>query len=136
MLQIARQRNVYDHLYLQENTSFLQSTDVAYHLIVAISVFQFQGQLVHLLKAALQRLKPEGWLFFTVAAGPLLGDGFQWQTDGYFCHSPRYVMQILGELGTTGGKMLRAAWSCPCPFTEHALVFCVQRPTEPDQSDV
>ncbi|MBX3421529.1 MAG: methyltransferase domain-containing protein [Pirellulaceae bacterium] len=128
MLDMARQRGCYRGLITAELTEYLTGTDTSYHLIAAVSVLQYQGSLEQFIQVALKRLVLGGWLVFNVAAGPLLGDGYDWHTDGFYSHSPQYVMRLLGEAGVAGGGLRRLAWPCPCPFSEHALVFAVQRP--------
>ncbi|MBI3865104.1 MAG: tetratricopeptide repeat protein [Planctomycetia bacterium] len=66
MLDVARQKQLFDHLETAELTAFLAGHEQRWDLIVACDTFNYFGQLEPLLAAAARALQPAGTLVFTL----------------------------------------------------------------------
>lgn len=130
MLRRAEATSMYDRLVHADAIEYLRDHPKCYDFIVAAGTFQSFGDLSELLRVSLDSLKPQGYLAFTLACGPLMGDDFYHQPEQYFTHAPQYVMRQLGELGICGGTIRRVSWPAPDPHSEHALVIVVQPPVD------
>lgn len=128
MLGLADATGYYDRLIRADLIEHLREHPACYDWIVAAGTFQSIGDLSELLRLSFGSLKQHGYLIFTLACGPLMGDTYYYQPERYFTHAPQYVMQQLGELGISGGTIRRILWPSPDPHSEHALVVAVQRP--------
>lgn len=121
MLAEARRRAVYDELIEAEITRFLSEQSAAYDLIVCADTFCYFGKLDEAFTAAVQSLRPDGWLVFTVEKAPMRIEstatssaepdvaqkssqatspaGYQLRQHGRFCHTEDYVRQTLEQAG-------------------------------------
>lgn len=134
MLNQARATGNYDSLYLADALEHLSQNQGNFDLIAAVGTFHYFGDLSGVLRASMEALRPHGLLVFTLASGPLMGEGYYHQPEGYFTHAPQYVMQQLGEMGICGGTIRRVPWPAADPHSEYALVVAVQRPEQLDSA--
>ncbi len=130
MLEIAQSTGAYDSLVHADTIDHLSDQQSQYDLIVAIGTLHYLGDLSVILRQCLEALRPGGYFLFTLAAGPLMGESYDYQSEGYFTHAPRYLMQQLGELGVAGGEIRRVLWPAPDSHAEYALLVAVQRPEQ------
>jgi predicted TPR repeat methyltransferase len=101
MMDLARERHVYDELVRAELTAFLEAHPRAFDLIVSADTLVYFGALDRVATAAARALKPNGHLVFTLEAlgddGP--GDGYCLETNGRYCHAREYVLRTLAAAG-------------------------------------
>jgi predicted TPR repeat methyltransferase len=110
MIARARERGDYDELVAAELTSFLQSRDTSFDLIVSADTLVYIGDLEPFFAAAAHRLSPGGALVFTVEhAGDLEGTGsFRLEPSGRYSHSKTGLDRGLAAAGLTAGAMTEA----------------------------
>lgn len=100
MLAQAREKGTYDELVKAELTGFLRARVHAFHLIVSADTLVYFGSLVDVLAAAVDSLRPEGLLVFTLehalAGGPHVG--YRLEHHGRYSHSRAYVERVLDTL--------------------------------------
>ncbi|MFN7856488.1 MAG: methyltransferase domain-containing protein [Acidovorax sp.] len=114
MIDQARARGLYDDLQVSDIHDFLAQPGPPYDLIVAADVFIYVGPLERAFELASQRLKPGGWLTFTVedaAHGP----GVQLLPSLRYAHREDY----LRALAQTHGLAVRLVLDAPIRFHEH-----------------
>ncbi len=106
MLVEARKRNVHDELIESEITGFMNSRQAAFDLIVSADTLCYFGDLAEVLTAAAGCLTKGGLLVFTVESGDRselaadqIGPPYRLQPHGRYCHSERYVRQVLEQSG-------------------------------------
>jgi len=101
MLDLARERQVYDELVKGELTAFLHTHPEAFDLIVSADTLVYFGPLDGVAAAAARALRAGGLLVFTLEE--LVGEepsaGHQLQPHGRFCHARRYVERALAAAG-------------------------------------
>jgi predicted TPR repeat methyltransferase len=101
MVERAKERSVYDELFVEELTAFLMKTKAAYDLIVSADTLVYFGALEGVAKASLGALKPRGSFVFTVEQcqkddAPM---GFRLEPHGRYSHVKDYVDQELRNAG-------------------------------------
>ncbi len=100
MLELARQRGLYDALETAELTGFLAGHPEAFDLIVAADVLCYFGELGPVLRAAAAALGPGGRLIFTVELDPRPeAPPFTLQPNGRYRQTPSAVMAALTAAG-------------------------------------
>jgi predicted TPR repeat methyltransferase len=100
MLEVARQRRVYDELVEAELTDYLERSPNRFDVIVLADTLVYFGDLAPVLTAAFRAMRPAGLLAFTVEQ--LAGDEElerRLQPHGRYCHSESYVQQVLAKSG-------------------------------------
>lgn len=97
MLQIARDRNIYDVL-LEEELGFCMSLRRAeFDLVIAADVFCYIGDLTKTFKAITCALKPNGRVLFSVETQPKRG--FALTDSGRYTHKPAYIRKVAKKAG-------------------------------------
>lgn len=127
MLERAKQKQVYDQLECADLTLFMESCPQRYDVIAAAEVFPYFGDLSKLIPSCLQALTPHGWLVFSVEQGGL-SDEFSLQPNGRYCHSPHYLVWLLGQAGITDGTMHKVAIRKENEQDVPALLIALQKP--------
>jgi len=98
MVDIARQKGIYDHLIQGDLLELLQQTSECYDLLLAADVFIYLGNLAQVLPACARVLNAGGLLAFTVELGSAPGYELG-STTGRFAHSASYVLQQAERAG-------------------------------------
>lgn len=98
MLDLARQRDVYDALAHEELTHCLQHRACAYDLILTADTLCYFGDLREVMCAARSALRPEGFLIFTLEEDTD-GRPFVLNLHGRYTHGEAYVAAVLAEAG-------------------------------------
>jgi predicted TPR repeat methyltransferase len=101
MLDRARRRQTYDELVEGELTAYLRRHTKAFDVILSADTLVYFGDLDPVLSAAVEALRSEGCLAFTLerltAAEP--DAAYRLQSHGRFSHSEDYVRQRLAVAG-------------------------------------
>jgi len=101
MLKRASKRGEYDCLKQEELTTFLQSQDLSYDLIIAADVLVYFGIIDGVLAAAYTAMRDGGWLTFTLeelsTATP--NTDFLLGRSGRYAHTEGYVRMSLQDAG-------------------------------------
>ncbi|MFQ3612905.1 MAG: methyltransferase domain-containing protein [Cyanobacteriota bacterium] len=98
MVEMARQKGLYDQLVQGDLLELLQRTPERYDLILAADVFIYWGDLAQVFPACGRVLTSGGLLAFTVEQGSLSGYALG-STSGRFVHSESYIRQQAERVG-------------------------------------
>jgi predicted TPR repeat methyltransferase len=101
MVDLAKQRNLYDTLVVEELTGYLRKHVATFDLIVSADTLIYFGDLRDVLAAAAGALLPDGIFVFTVesvtpAEAPA---GFCLRPSGRYGHTQAYLDATLAEAG-------------------------------------
>ena len=101
MLAGAKQRNVYDNLIEAELTDYLLADQGSHDLIISADTLVYFGKLDDAINASHSRLKPGGWLAFSIEK---LGNTdtslpYRLNLHGRYSHSKTYVDETLRKSG-------------------------------------
>jgi|GEM_PF-937982 predicted TPR repeat methyltransferase len=110
MLELARQRDIYDTLVEAELTQYLSrysqenAADEAFDLIVICDTLNYFGDLRDVLQYAFDCLKPQGYLTFTIetlGAQDLAttASSFILAQHGRYLHAPASIEQLMKQVG-------------------------------------
>jgi len=99
MLDIARDRGLYDALHKGEIGAFLSDDLTSYDLIACMDTLIYFGALKDIFRLFAKRLKPGGWLIFTSERSAENNRAFQLNPSGRYSHSLSYMRQIMEEAG-------------------------------------
>jgi predicted TPR repeat methyltransferase len=110
MIAYARERGDYDELVAAELTSFLQSGETGFDLIVSADTLVYIGDLEPFFAAAAHRLSPDGLLVFTAEhAADLEATGsFRLEPSGRYSHSKSGLERCLTAAGLAPGAVTEA----------------------------
>jgi predicted TPR repeat methyltransferase len=92
MLDRARQRQIYDHLFCCDLIEFLQTRDKAYDLAVAADVFIYVGELSLVFQAVRRALRVGGLFCFSIEATD--DSDFVLRSTLRYAHSIGYVRKL------------------------------------------
>jgi predicted TPR repeat methyltransferase len=107
MLDKARALGVYDKLHAQELVDFLKQGAELVDLVLAADVFIYVGHLEAVFEALGSRVRPGGWLAFTVEeADP--GQAVQLHSTLRFAHALTYLQGLAAQHGWQWARMHRA----------------------------
>lgn len=107
MVVKAQSLDVYDSLHAQDLVSFLQQATTKSDLVLAADVFIYVGWLDAVFEALSPRVKPGGWLAFTVEeADP--GFEVQLHSSLRYAHALQYLRKLAAEHGWRWAKVHRA----------------------------
>lgn len=95
MLNIAREKNIYDELILDDARYFLQNTSEVFDLIIAGDVFVYCGDLKELFHLVSQKLSPNGLFIFNTEISTQ--DDFTMNQSGRFSHHKNYLQRLIEE---------------------------------------
>lgn len=100
MLERARCRGSYDETIVAELTTFLESLDRQYDLIVSTDTLIYFGELEPVFKAACNTLRTGGTFIFTVEEADFDSkSGYRMEWHGRYCHTRPYVERSLAAAG-------------------------------------
>jgi len=101
MLVHAKDKNVYDALVIAELTEYLRNNREAFDVIVSADTLVYFGDLEDILSAAMEALRPHGFLVFTledaVRGGPDVD--YRLEFHGRYSHARAYVERIVTTVG-------------------------------------
>jgi predicted TPR repeat methyltransferase len=97
MLEVARQRQIYDNLVCSELTEFLQTQSQEFDLAVAADVFAYIGNLSRVFHEARSALRDGGLFGFSVEAGE--DPDFELRANLRYAHSAAYLRRLSQDHG-------------------------------------
>ncbi len=102
MLQLARQRSLYDKLVEAELGSYLADNLAQFDLIVCADTFGYFGDLTELFSLAYRALRDQGRLVATVELGDVAEQpGYQLHASGRYSHHRDYIVGCCTKAGFT-----------------------------------
>jgi predicted TPR repeat methyltransferase len=100
MLEIARQRNIYDELSEADMLDYLRGRSGCFDVLTASDVLSYSGDLGEFFQCASQALQQGGVVVVAVEA--LSGGGnFRLNPTGRFSHSLQYLRRVIESAGLT-----------------------------------
>ncbi|HWU77060.1 MAG TPA: tetratricopeptide repeat protein [Rhodanobacter sp.] len=99
MLEKARLRGGYDELVEAELTAWLQVSPLTWDVILSADTLIYFGALMPVLSAAHARLRPGGWLAFTLEILDGDGDRVELSSSGRYRHTRNHVACALAASG-------------------------------------
>jgi predicted TPR repeat methyltransferase len=107
MVVKAQSLGVYDSLHTQELVSFLQQATTMSDLVLAADVFIYVGWLDAVFEALSPRVRPGGWLAFTVEEADA-GFEVQLHSSLRYAHALTYLQKLAAQHGWRWAKVHRA----------------------------
>ena len=100
MLDAAREKQLYESLYVSEILTFLNTISGTYYdLVVCADVLPYMGDLVELFKGVSSLLTAKGHFMFSVEHHSSVADLPILQQSGRFAHSSNYVADTAAHTG-------------------------------------
>jgi predicted TPR repeat methyltransferase/Tfp pilus assembly protein PilF len=99
MLDIARARNLYHHLFCAEITSFLRTTSARADLLLAADVLIYFGDLTDLFAAIARVLNPNAHVALSIEITD--APTHRLLPSGRFAHNPHHLRKIAAAFGLT-----------------------------------
>jgi predicted TPR repeat methyltransferase len=101
MVELARERSVYDALLVDELTAYLRRHELASDVIVSADTLVYFGNLAEVAAAAAKALRPGGVLVFTVerALPEDAPSGYRINLHGRYSHTREYLARSLVAAG-------------------------------------
>jgi len=109
MVEKARETGVYDALHVADAAAFLQTHPASYDLILAADVFIYTGALEPMFAALVPRLRPTGWLAFTIEEAENTQAPLTLGVDLRYAHALPAVEALAQSHGMKVRSRLRAA---------------------------
>jgi predicted TPR repeat methyltransferase len=103
MIEVARERDIYDQLEIAEITEWLEQTEGQFDLIVACDCLVYFGDLQPVTALAARRLKPGGRFAFTTERGEKYP--FHLMDSGRYTHHPDHVREVAAKAGLVVGRL-------------------------------
>jgi len=103
MLELARERKIYDRLEVAEIADWLGKNQDQFDLIVACDTFIYFGDLREVMSLAAKRLNKGGVFAFTVERGDR--HPFHLTDAGRYTHHPEYIRELAPAAGLTVARM-------------------------------
>jgi predicted TPR repeat methyltransferase len=103
MIDVARERDIYDQLEIAEITEWLEQTEGQFDLIVACDCLVYFGDLQPVAASAAKRLKPGGRFAFTTEHGEKYP--FHLSDSGRYTHHPEHIREIAAKAGLMVGRL-------------------------------
>lgn len=97
MLSHAQQKNIYTSLEKSDIVDYLTSSNTLFDVIVGSGILIFYGDLMPLLTAARQRLRPQGHFIFTLYKSE--NQQIEVRENMHFAHSIDYLQNIIQQTG-------------------------------------
>jgi predicted TPR repeat methyltransferase len=126
MVAHARKTNFYDTLEVAEITEWLARPNAAdFNLITACDTFIYFGNLRQVIVPAARRLRPGGWLGFTVERSDTAPD--RMNDNGRFSHSSSHIADAANDAGLSVSRITECVlrYEYGAPVT--ALVVILRR---------
>jgi len=101
MLAHAKDKNVYQELVKAELTEYLRDNSETFDLIVSSDTLVYFGDLIDLIAALANALRPNGLLVFTLehAVGDSDDIDYRLELHGRYSHAQAYVERLLAFSG-------------------------------------
>ena len=99
MLELARQRGLYEALHKMEIGTFLKSVETRYDLIACMDTLIYFGVIDDLFAQFSAKIKPEGWLIFTTEIAHDETRSYQLNPSGRYSHTAAYLRTIMEKHG-------------------------------------
>jgi predicted TPR repeat methyltransferase len=99
MVDVARRRNLYDHLLVGDIAVALEGMNEEYDLIIAADVFIYVGDLERVFELCVRTLRRSGLLAFTIEAAKNEAAGYVLETSGRYSHTTQYVRALAQSSG-------------------------------------
>jgi predicted TPR repeat methyltransferase len=90
MLEIAKNKNIYDNLRAEDISQYLKNDNSQYDVIIAGDVLPYIGNLSELFKLVRQKLNKAGLFVFTIEADNSASE-FSLQKSVRYAHSKKYI---------------------------------------------
>jgi predicted TPR repeat methyltransferase len=97
MIELAREKDLYDELILADAVNGLALLKGPFELLTAADLFPYLGNLSAFMTAARAQLAPGGLLAYSIEV--LNGDGISLAATGRFRHAPAYVEEVARSAG-------------------------------------
>jgi predicted TPR repeat methyltransferase len=97
MIEVAREREIYDQLEIAEITEWLDQTEGQFDLIVACDCLVYFGDPQPVAGAVAKRLKLGGYFAFTTERGEKYP--FHLADSGRYTHHPEHVREVAAKAG-------------------------------------
>lgn len=99
MLEVAKRKKLYTHLYCQDLNVFLSEKNNEYDLINAADVFTYFGELNNMFILLFGALKKDGRILFSVSENYENDNDYFLHASGRFLHSRKYIEDSLKRQG-------------------------------------
>lgn len=99
MLAKARGREAYDDLIQAELTGYLEQENHLFDIIVSADTLCYFGELETVLTAAAGKLRPDGYMAFTLEDAGIEAQTYKLNPHGRYAHSIDYVRRVLENSG-------------------------------------
>ncbi|ASU39276.1 methyltransferase [Herbaspirillum sp. meg3] len=102
MLEQAKARGGYDHLFKQEITDYMTGKTASADLVFSADTMIYFGDLGKVFQTVASTLREKGYFLFTVESDAEAGDqgaGFSLHPSGRYRHSLSYVKRCLNQFG-------------------------------------
>ena len=107
MIEKARARDIYNHLWVGDLETALAAPGPQYDLILAADTLVYLGDLAATFEAARRRLSPDGYFLFTVEKAAV--SGFELGPKRRWRHSESYLREIAQRFGFGVAGLMAAA---------------------------
>jgi predicted TPR repeat methyltransferase len=97
MIELARERGIYDRLEVAEISEWLSQTDGQFDLITACDCLVYFGDLQPVVTGAARQLKPGGRFAFTMERDEKYP--FHLTDSGRYTHHPEHVREVAAQAG-------------------------------------
>jgi predicted TPR repeat methyltransferase len=97
MIEIARQRGIYDELFVEDLLATLRRARADVDLVLAADVFVYVGELEPAFHAVASALRTGGRFGFSIERCE--GDGYRLQTTSRYAHADRYIRALAQRHG-------------------------------------
>jgi len=99
MLDLARQRGLYEALHKMEIGTFLHSIESPYDLIACMDTLIYFGAIEQLFARFHATIKPGGWLIFTTEISLDDTKSYQLNPSGRYSHTAPYLRNVMQNCG-------------------------------------
>ena len=97
MLQVAKEKYLYDELVLADANEFLQTRDEQFDLIILGDVLVYMGDVATLFANIASHLRSPGWVLFNAEISD--DCAYDLLPSGRFAHTRDYLDRLAGENG-------------------------------------
>ena len=97
MLDLAKQKNVYDKLSYLDILEYLSNMALSFDYYIALDVFIYVGELTEIFRLIKSRNKKPGYLVFSTEHTEL--DGYHILKSGRYSHSKSYIESLCQKFG-------------------------------------